>query len=185
MRKPRSAKPLSKVRVKDKVSRFNSATVHSWMCYFTRLGPMMDFQILFREVGARAFISDHITQQDTRVCLLAVILQFRQSSHGKLTPFWRVCLPVQLYHSPDKCLNEREFMFMKESGMSILPPPWVLQTLHPVQLINYDKLWNFCINDASEDGDSEDIHLECLAFMVTWEELKTLQRGVAGRKSIR
>lgn len=56
MRMPRSAQPLSKVRVKDKVSRFNPATVHSWMCYFTRLGPMMDVQTLFREVGERAFI---------------------------------------------------------------------------------------------------------------------------------
>lgn len=155
------------------------------MCSFTRPGPMMDFQTLSEKWERESL---HFWPHNS-----TGYQRLSPSSNSAIQPefprqrnsFLRVCLPVQLYQSSDKCLNEIEFMFMKELGMSILPQPWVLQTLHPVRFTNYDKPWNFCINDASEDADSEDIHLGSLAFTITWEEWKTLPRGVAGRKSIR
>lgn len=200
MGKPRSAKPLSKVKVSDKVSRFNPATNCALMVVLLCMSGSRDlnFQALFRKVGKRALISDHITQQDTRICLLAVILQFRQSSHGKLTPSWRICFPVELYHGSDECFNEIKFVFMCLWWEELIHKR--IRNFHPASASTFTKTSScsgykprsFCVNHApwvarinSEDAGSEDIHLECFAFMVTQEEFKALKRQAAGRKNIR
>lgn len=113
----------TRIVINDIVSRFDLATDCGLLEMLASLGSMIWIFKLFSEnVGERVLISDHITQWDTRICLLAVLLhsgrvlmENQLLSAGDTTPPTPPPPPralVQLYHSSDKCHNETELIIM-------------------------------------------------------------------------
>lgn len=66
-------------------------------------------KLLSKNVEQRVSISDHRTQWETRICLLAVIALRRVLRENQFLPTGYAS-PVQLFHSSDKSHNEREFI---------------------------------------------------------------------------
>lgn len=86
-------------------------TVCSWVCSFVNLSSMIwTSNPLSENIRERILISDHVTQQDTKIILLAIILAFRWRSWGKLPLSKGYALLVQLYHTADRCHNAKIYI---------------------------------------------------------------------------
>ena len=147
-------------------------TVCSWMWCFASLSSMIWISKLFPEnAGKRVLISDHTTQHDTRM-FPGSNSGFSHHSYGKLTPFWRACLPSSHYHCSDKCFNETELIFTCLWYKALRNER--IRNFHPASALSFIKAsfcsvhkpWSFQSNDTpwaariySEGAGSENIHI--------------------------
>lgn len=157
-------------------------TVCSSTCHPVCLGlAIWIFKLFSENVGERVLISDHITQWDIRIWLLGGILHSGEVLMENQLLSAGCASPVQLYHTSDKCHNERKFMVMflwcealRDEGIRIFHPASTpsFAKLHSIRFCkprsfsSHEPLWVAGI--YSEEPGSESRHIFGISGFHGW-----------------